>query len=95
MKDVFALCGLPLATDPACEPLRETIDGVVAVGIEHDVFVVEAPFVQHHNCVMNREEFGTLVGLGISVRKTTGAREMASLREPHRIASLRTRAAIA
>jgi hypothetical protein len=89
VENVFAFRGLPASTCPAREPLGEALDGVIRVRIDDELFVVEASVVEQDNGAMDGREFGPLIGLRVSDRKTLGAREMTGFGEPDRKSSLR------
>jgi hypothetical protein len=88
VENVLALRGLPSPTCPPREPLGQTLDGVIGIRIDHELFVVEAPVVEKNDGTMDGGEFSPLVRLGVGCRKTLGAREMARFGKPDRKSSL-------
>ena len=95
MENVLAFCGLPAPTYPAGEPLRQTLDGVIGVRIDDEVFVVEASVVEDHDGSMDGREFSALIGLGVGLGKTLGTGEMARFRKPDRKSRFGSRATVA
>ena len=95
MENFLAFCGLPAPTYPAGQPLCQTLDGVIGVRIDDEVFVVEASVVEDHDGSMDGREFSALIGLGVGLGKTLGTGEMARFRKPDRKSRFGSRATVA